>query len=556
MADESGGAGRRQRGPAWLLSAAELLAIFLVFAATAAWPVPDVNEAVYLTKARHAADPAWAAGDFFLETPDAHGVFYVLFGPVAAALPLAQAAWLGRVLGWLALAVGFRHAVLPLLTGPGLRAAAARIVAAALFALATRTTTAAGEWVLGGCESKVFAWAAVLAGVGEFARGRLAGTVLCCGAATALHPLVGGWALVAACASRGGEWLRLRGHPHPGILPEGERHVSRGAASPLIAALLVVGGLALAVVGVVPALGLAAGVDAATKEQAVRTYVAERLPHHLLPFTFAEPLVARHLLAVLVWWLLVRFERSTAARDRVHRFTLAALGISLAGWILACLEPFAPAPVLGLLRFYWFRLADIVVPFSLAVTAAAVWEDDAACDRLVPGRHRLVQAGLVILLALDLAAQRTHWPLPGAAVSSRADRQVDAPAWADVCEWVATHTPPDARFLTPRGAATFTWRTGRPEVVSWKNSPQDAASLVEWRRRILDCFSRDGRMTHLERSTATIGVERLRDVAGRYSAGFAIVPTNVAGIESLPFPRLYANAGYEVLDLRGAAAPP
>jgi hypothetical protein len=240
----------------------------------------------------------------------------------------------------------------------------------------------------------------------------------------------------------------------------------------------------------------------------------------------------------------------------VHQFTLAALGISLAGWLLACLEPFAPTTVLGLLRFYWFRLADIMVPFSLAVTAAAVWEDDAACDRLLPGRRRLIQAGLVLLLAFDLAAQRSHWPLPGAMVSPRADVHVNAPAWADICGWVAEHTPPGARFLTPRGSASFTWRTGRPEVVSWKNSPQDAASLVEWRRRIIDCFSRDGRLADLERSTATLGVERLREVAHRYAADFAIVPANVAGLEALPFERLHGNAGYVVLDLRGASGTP
>jgi hypothetical protein len=556
MADESGRAGQRRLWPTWLLSAGEILAIFLVFAATAAWPVPDLNEAVYLAKARHAADPTWAAGDFFLETPDAHGVFYVLFGPVAAALPLEQAAWLGRLLGWLALAAGFRHAVVPLLTGPGLRAAAARIVAAAIFALATRTTTAAGEWVLGGCEAKVFAWAAVLAGVGEIARGRFAGAVLCCGAATALHPIVGGWGLVAACASRCGEWLRVLGHPRPGIRSEEEGSTSRGGGGLVIAALLIVSGLTLAVSGVVPALGLSAGVDVADKAAAVRTYVAERLPHHLRPFTFAEPLVARHLLAILVWWLLTRLEQPTAARRRVHRFTLAALGIALAGWLLACLEPLAPASVLGLLRFYWFRLADIMVPFSLAVTAAAVWADDAACERLLPGRGRLVQAGLLLLLALDLAAQRSHWPLPGASVTPRADVHVNAKDWPDICDWVAVHTPPGSRFLTPRGAASFTWRTGRPEVVSWKNSPQDAASLVEWRRRIIDCYSRDGRLAEMERSTATLGAERLRDVAERYEAEFAIVPANVVGLETLPFPRLHANAGYAVLDLRGAAAAP
>jgi hypothetical protein len=68
---------------------AEIILITLLFAAAGAWPTPDTNEAHYLTKARHSANPSWGAGDFFLETPEAHGVFYRLLGPLAAALPLA-----------------------------------------------------------------------------------------------------------------------------------------------------------------------------------------------------------------------------------------------------------------------------------------------------------------------------------------------------------------------------------------------------------------------------------------------------------------------------------
>jgi hypothetical protein len=179
----------------WARAGIEVLAILAIFVAAGAWPVPDVNETAYLTKARHYADPAWGNGDFFLETPDAHGVFYLLMGPIAAVVSLEQAAWIGRWLGWLSLACGFRWATMPLLAG-----AWPKILAAALFSLALRHTTAAGEWVIGGCESKVFAWALVLAAVGEIGRGRLAWAWLALGAATALHPIVGGWGLVALVA--------------------------------------------------------------------------------------------------------------------------------------------------------------------------------------------------------------------------------------------------------------------------------------------------------------------------------------------------------------------
>ncbi len=529
----------------WQRAIVEVLAILAVFAAAGAWPVPDVNETAYLTKARHYADPNWGRGDFFLETPDAHGVFYRLMGPLAAALPLEQAAWIGRWLGWLALACGFRHAVVPLLPGVW-----PRILAAALFSLALRHTTAAGEWVIGGCESKVFSWALVLAGLGELGRARFPWAWLAMGGATALHPIVGGWGLVAMAMSWCGGFVTGRSDGDRGDQPT-------GPIATLVASLvLIVVGLLLAAAGVVPALGLSAGADAAMRAAAAKIHVVERLPHHLLLRTFADGMVARHLLAILLWWLLRRVPAAAspavqAARRRVDRFILAALVISLAGVAISLLEPFSPNTAYSLLRFYWFRLADVLVPFGLATAAAAVLMNDAAIGSLLPMRPAVVRAVVALLLCLDLASESRHWPLPGrTALMARSDTKVDAAPWREICDWVAANTPADACFLTPRGAASFTWWTGRREVVGWKNSPQDARSLVDWRQRFVDCFSRDGSFTNMERSTAALGSERLRRAAEQYGATHAIIPLDVPGVDTLPFTRLHANRSYAVYQLK------
>ncbi|MFM1995709.1 MAG: hypothetical protein RLZZ111_96 [Planctomycetota bacterium] len=524
----------------------EVAAILGLFAAAGAWPVPDVNETAYLTKARHWADPSWCRGDFFLETPDAHGIFYLLMGPLAAAAPLEQAAWIGRGFGWLALAIGFRHAVAPLLSGPW-----ARICAAALFSLALRHTTAAGEWVIGGCEAKVLAWALVLVAIGEFARGRFAWSWLWAGAATALHPIVGGWAAVAIVASLA--WEPAQNRPLRAGLMRGW---------PVSAALVLGGGL-LAATAIVPALGLSAGADAATRAAAAKIHVVERLSHHLLPRTFADGMLARHVLAAALWWLLSRLrgdgsaDRRTggpaadAAWGRLQRFILAALGIAACGHMIAVCEPLAPAAVHGLLRFYWFRLADVAVPFGLAVTAAAVLADDSCLRRLGAATPLVARGAVMLLLAMDLVHESRHWPLPGRSLEARSDTKVDAAAWRDACAWIAANTPTDACVLTPRGASSLTWRTGRREVVGWKNSPQDATSLVAWRQRFADCFSRDGSFATLERSTAALGADRMRLVADRYGATHAIVPRDLA-VASLPGEKVYENRGYAVVKLPAA----
>lgn len=532
---ENGRATARPRAghaAAFAACAAQLAIVALVFAAAGAWPTPDTNEAHYLTRARHAHDPSWLEGDFFLESREAHGVFSVLLGPIAARMAFDEAAWVGRVCGWIAQAAGFLFAAAAVLPS-----ASARILAAALFSLAVRHTPAAGEWVIGGCEAKVFAWALVLAGAGWFARGRFSAAWVTLGCGTAVHPLVGGWAMLALPLAL--VLARRAGAPgDAGIFPL-RRHLT-GVAT----------GLAVAAVGIVPALALGAGVDAPTRLAATFTYVVERLPHHLLVRTFADGLPARHLLAIVVWWLLLPASTSTAAR-RVAAFTAASVGVSLAGLVVSLLEAVSPPLAHGLLRYYWFRLADGVVPFGLAIAAVvALGGSGAAAPAAVIGgtlRRRAALALVAGLLVVDLAFESRHWPLPGrSGLVARADKAVQAAAWRDVCAWIREHTPEDACFLTPRAATSFHWHAGRREVVCWKNIPQDPRTIVEWRRRIVDCFSVDGTLKSLVSTTAALGSERLLEAARTYGADHIVVPVNPLEPFPLPGAPLHVAGGYAV----------
>ncbi len=541
----------------WLFEVAVITALF---AAAGSWPVPDTNEPHYLTKARHAADPAWCADDFFLSTGDAHVVFFRLVGPLAAVRPLDEVAWIGRLTGWLLLAIGMRQVAATILdrgAGCGWRGSLWHVLAAAVFSLLVRVTPASGEWVIGGFESKVFAWAGVLLASAAVAAGRFGWAWFACGGATAVHPVVGGWGFAAvACVAIWrlfiGVGRGIRGEPPPADEPGGTGQLLRALVG------LMAGG-ALAAVGVVPALLLGNGVDPAVAAEAARIQVVERLPHHLLPERFQQMQVVAHLLAVgllVVAWAAGQPSRRTG---RLVGMAAASLAISSTGLVIAACRQVAPAVADQLLRFYWFRAADGLVPLVAAVLVVdwLRWgpKPDAARS---PQRTAAVVAAvtmLVVAVGWDLAMQRDHWPRGEEPVDCRADRHVDAAAWQDVCGWIAENTSDDAVFLTPRGAATFTWWTSRAEVVSWKNMPQDPESVVAWRERIFDLFSPEGNasLKGLERSTAALGEERVREVAERYGADHIVVPQKL--IESLgePLPnaeKLHANDGYAVYRLR------
>ena len=172
---------------------AEIAAVLAVFFLEGSWPVPDVNEPYYLTKAVHYWNPGWLAHDFFLQTADTHRVFYFAIGWLSWWLSPTAMAWVGRLVTWILLAWGWQRLSVAILPRRWLA-----VLTAALLVLMSRRLNMAGEWVVGGVEGKGFAFALVLFALAELVRERWNRAWLLLGAAGAFHVLVGGWATVAA----------------------------------------------------------------------------------------------------------------------------------------------------------------------------------------------------------------------------------------------------------------------------------------------------------------------------------------------------------------------
>ncbi|HEX7446499.1 MAG TPA: hypothetical protein VF306_03075, partial [Pirellulales bacterium] len=135
------------------LPAVEIVLIFLVFVAQAAWPAPDVNEPHYLGKARHFWNNAWAPRDFFFESADTHLVFYAACGWLTRWLTLPQFAWGGRLVTWLLLAWAWRRLSWRVAPRPGWA-----ILTAVILLTLNVGCHLAGEWVVGGFEAKGLAY--------------------------------------------------------------------------------------------------------------------------------------------------------------------------------------------------------------------------------------------------------------------------------------------------------------------------------------------------------------------------------------------------------------
>jgi hypothetical protein len=206
-------------------------------------------------------------------------------------------------------------------------------------------------------------------------------------------------------------------------------------------------------------------------------------------------------------------------------------------WEIVCWNH--PAVAAGVLKYYWFRLADVAVPLA-AVFLTCYW-----IDRLTRERSKLALPALALVVALPV------WHLVGTSAARWQDttppadaKMRDPVAWRETCQWVRENTPDEAVFLAPRSAQSFSWYTLRRNVVSWKDVPQDAATLIIWRDRFFDVYWHHDEFGEYVPygSLAWQGTSRIRELAAKYDADFVITRE----YPPLGLPVVYGNAWYTV----------
>jgi hypothetical protein len=517
--------------PRWLipLEVALLLAIFML---QAGWPAPEVNEPHYLGKAKHFWNGHWAAHDFFFESADTHRVFYLACGWPTRWLTLSQFAWCGRLFTWLLLAVAWQRLCRAVVGRAGWS-----VFAGGIFIAFNVGCHLAGEWVVGGFEAKGLAYALVLAALTAVVGNRWNTALLLLGGASAIHVLVGGWSALAT----GLCWLLSTDRPPLARLAPG-----------------ILGGTLLALPGILPAVALNWTADAQTVAEANDIYVFRRLAHHLAPTSFRWPFLARYLAMLLLWLALNVRRTDNASLRRLRTFVVASLAIALTGLALGLITASYPQTAAALLRYYWFRLADVMLPVGIAMSAAVGLAGDGLKSGAESPKSKvqspkfwrrgfawLAGCGALMVYAHDdYAAWNLFQNTPRADKSGKVLNHDD---WRAACQWMAEHTPPDALAITPRLAQTFTWYAGRGEVVSWKDLPQDAVAVVRWWQRLEDIYA-TGQPDFQRRwheSLTELSPKRLRELGRKYHADYLLVEADPA----MDLPPLYRNDSYAVYRL-------
>ncbi|PHS12707.1 MAG: hypothetical protein COA78_07935 [Blastopirellula sp.] len=438
----------------------EVLLIFVVFALYVSFQTPDSNEAHYLTKAKHYWNPQWCPTDHFLNSADAHAVFYWTIGWLTLYFPLPVVAWIGRIICWALLAISWQRLSYTLIKQKWMS-----VCTAILWLLGMHYGHMAGEWVVGGVEAKCFSYALIFWAIGDALQHRWNRAWILLGIASAFHVLVGGWAVITLFIA----WLLV------------ERSKS-GFVKMLPG--LVAGGL-ISLIGLVPGAMLSAGQPDNVVASANHIYVFQRLSHHLVFNSFDQNFQIRFGLLSAVWLIIagwIFFRREERKTNLVNAFVLGTLLLTVIGVLIdqVLLYQLAQHQLAAkLLRFYWFRLSDMAIPLGMAFSlpwGLMLIAEKRGWKVLNLGRYLLGASAISIVLLIG-----SHFI--DSSFNLGLGRTTDHPDWKPVCLWIKENTPADAIFLTPRYQKSFKWNAERGEVFSTKDIPQDARSITEWSDR-------------------------------------------------------------------------
>lgn len=440
------------------------------------FPIPGTNEPHYLCKAKHYWNPEWGAGDFFLESSNAHTVFYQVVGCFTQWLTLFQTAVLARLTAFLLLAIGW-YRLFRVLT-PGIWSP---LIAAWIYLGIVAIGNFSGEWIIGGVESKVFAYGFLFLAVANACEQRWNRSGIYAGLTISWHPVVGVWMLLCGLFSLlclG--WLERKNPSRITI----KQTIARG--------LLPMGLLTLfALPGLIPAISLLLHSDSRNSFAANYIQVFYRIKHHLDPMDFHAFGYLFYAGLLALWFFLWRKSASTFPNRFFQGFLLGTLGLACVGFLLGVgPRPASEMPYyafrMSLLKFYPFRLFDALLP--IAVTVVLV---NAAYRYLfvrrdssepLPPTTLSSRKTMVTLIGLSIftAVLVSAWRFPPVHKMSPGQRQ----DWVDACLWINEHVPQSSLFLTPAHTSDFKWFAQRPEYVTVKDCPQDASGIVEWNRRL------------------------------------------------------------------------
>jgi hypothetical protein len=314
-----------------LILIGSVVLIFLLIVVKKLTTIYIPNEVDFLPFARQFWEPNWLQNDWYLNLGNAYrNLFSIVIGPLVLWLGFDMGIYVGRFIIYLFLSV----AVYDFFKSIRLNLVIALVV---LYIFLGHQSIIAGEWIVGGVDTKTVAYSFVILSWAALIRKRYLSVYAFLGAALSFHPLVGVFAVycsvLAVLVNKAwrSDW----------------RIVTKKSWPFFITGIY-------GIWSIISSQFQSSYMDSNT---AWWIYTEYRLPHHLIPGSWGYG----------YWMVILSF--SILLFGAVYFFTKSKRLRFLAVYALASISLFIigvgmyAVGEISLLRFYWFRFPDVIVPF-------------------------------------------------------------------------------------------------------------------------------------------------------------------------------------------------
>ncbi len=439
------------------------------------------NEQVCLVFAKHFINKNWIISDWFLNKKFGYqNIFNFIAGWWAFFIPLPYVAIVGRLVVYLLFAFLIqayaRQFSLP----------AYFVIPFIAFYLRFPDITA-GEWMLGDFETKPFAYFFILLSLYYFVERNYWRTCLYLGLSMSFHVLVGLYG--SFCMA--------------GALIANYRDYHRDLKTILKNFYIFFISSSFGLFVVFQHLFQNFKVD---NILAGEIYVLKRGPHHTYPayWQWPEWLIKTIILCIPLIIMFFWF------KDRKYRvissFALSSLVLFIIGILIFYFD------AVHLLKFYWFRFPDVIVPFfgffALALIGNRVLEEIGLRSR------KLYKSGVVLALSASLLILgtfgvygvkkiRNHFQFGRYFYLSDLNNYL-----LDVFFWIRKNTPKEGIFLIDPSLDRFYVGAERALFVSFKHIPRTDKDIIQWYFRIKLCNN--------DKELRYLGFNNINDIQENY----------------------------------------
>ncbi len=359
-----------------------------------------------------------------------------------------------------------------------------------------------GEWMIGGFESKVFAYSFILLAISAAIRNNIGLSLLYSGISLSFHPLIGSYHCIClasilvyqvVCQEVSVKQIIRKSH------------------------LLLVGGF-LGFFAILSYLLNQGGAE--LNSLAWEILVKVRNPFHNLPKLYPQALLFPLVFTMFNIASLFLFKKKEI--QSLTFYILSATSISFLGILIFLIGD------QSLLRYYLFRLNDAVQPFltltiifvilqnRLADFSTMFINKEIAKKRLLIG----ILLGLFLFYSVKHRSQISEFSKWSSYNKDEIKRRGSEDL--DMMEWIKENTSTNAVFIVPIEMEDFYVTAERALFVSWKYTPLKSTDIIQWYDRMVfinngqELLSKVDAKREVERNYGKLSEEDFRKIKKEY----------------------------------------